>query len=107
MNPKCLPFGNRMKVTVLYVKSPLLCLSENIIVEIGMVVFMSYKTTRVLFSLMFLLLYDSGACICEQCSKDKVRIPKFDEYALFRVCNHCSKELKEQRNYGFQADMEP
>ena len=48
----------------------------------------------------------SGACICEQCSKDKVRIPKFDEYSLFRVCNHCSKELKEQRTYGFQADLE-
>lgn len=44
----------------------------------------------------------SGKCICEICSKDKMRVPKIDEKRLFRVCNPCGKELKSMRVYGVQ-----
>jgi hypothetical protein len=59
-----------------------------------------------LHSNTFFLLY-SGICVCEMCSKEKVRIPKLDERTLYKVCNHCSKVLKESRVYGFQSDLTP
>ena len=41
-----------------------------------------------------------GACVCEQCSREKVRIPSLDAKALFKVCNLCAHELKAARRYG-------
>ena len=50
---------------------------------------------------MLVLLYCySGKCVCEMCSREKMRIPKLDEKKLFRVCNPCGKELKSVRVYG-------
>lgn len=42
----------------------------------------------------------SGKCVCELCSREMVRIPKIDEWKLFKVCNPCAKEIKETRVYG-------
>jgi hypothetical protein len=50
----------------------------------------------------FCYLRHSGKCICEVCSRDKMRIPKMDDHKLFRVCNPCGRELKNQRVYGMQ-----
>ena len=45
-----------------------------------------------------------GVTVCELCSKDKVRIPKLeDTLALYRVCIHCAKVIKESRQYGVMA----
>jgi len=41
-----------------------------------------------------------GKCVCEFCSKDKVRILRLDPTQLFKVCNPCSIEIKESRVYG-------
>jgi len=41
-----------------------------------------------------------GACVCDQCSRDKVRIPSLHANALFKVCNLCARELKAARRYG-------
>mmetsp|Transcript_26350 Transcript_26350/g.43976 ORF Transcript_26350/g.43976 Transcript_26350/m.43976 type:complete len:152 (-) Transcript_26350:409-864(-) len=41
-----------------------------------------------------------GKCVCEVCSKEKMRIPSIDERKLFKVCGPCSKELKQSRSYG-------
>lgn len=41
-----------------------------------------------------------GACICDQCSREKVRIPSLHTHALFKVCNLCARELKAARRYG-------
>lgn len=43
----------------------------------------------------------SGKCVCEICSRDKVRIPRIDAYKLFKVCNPCALEIKDSRSYGF------
>jgi hypothetical protein len=45
-----------------------------------------------------------GITVCEPCSKEKCRIPRLDEKALFKVCNRCARELKEHRTYGFQVE---
>jgi len=41
-----------------------------------------------------------GACVCDQCSREKVRIPSLHENALFKACNLCARELKAARRYG-------
>ena len=41
-----------------------------------------------------------GACVCESCSREKVRIPSLDPRALFKCCNLCASELKAARRYG-------
>lgn len=62
---------------------------------------------KILTIFVFFLLCDhSGKCICEMCSKDKMRVPKIDEKKLFRVCNPCGKELKSQRVYGVRSAPE-
>ncbi len=48
---------------------------------------------------MLTFLY-SGRCVCDDCSREKVRIPKFDDRTLFKVCSDCAKYFKEQRTYG-------
>lgn len=42
----------------------------------------------------------SGRCVCDDCSREKVRIPKFDDRTLFKVCTDCAKVFKAQRTYG-------
>ena len=41
-----------------------------------------------------------GACVCETCSREKVRIPSLDPKALFKCCTLCASELKAARRYG-------
>eukprot|EP01036_Dinobryon_divergens_P026620 gene26620-35293_t len=41
-----------------------------------------------------------GKCVCEYCSKDRVRIPRLDADKLFKVCSPCSDVLKASRQYG-------
>ena len=41
-----------------------------------------------------------GACVCENCSREKARIPTLEERALFKVCTSCATELKALRRYG-------
>jgi hypothetical protein len=59
----------------------------------------------ILFTSLFIIILRRGICVCELCSKDKVRIPKLDERNLYKVCTHCGKLLKEARSYGFQSDI--
>lgn len=42
-----------------------------------------------------------GKCVCEICSRDKVRILRIDANKLFKVCNPCAVEIKDSRTYGF------
>mmetsp|Transcript_16972 Transcript_16972/g.38191 ORF Transcript_16972/g.38191 Transcript_16972/m.38191 type:complete len:85 (-) Transcript_16972:522-776(-) len=44
-----------------------------------------------------------GRCVCEICSRDKMRVPSLDERQLFKVCSDCGKELKKTRAYGVEA----
>jgi hypothetical protein len=53
-----------------------------------------------LLSPVSVLFWRSGKCVCEMCSRDKMRILKIDDKKLFRVCNPCGKELKSTRVYG-------
>jgi hypothetical protein len=41
-----------------------------------------------------------GACVCENCSRERARIPTLDLRALFKVCTSCATELKALRRYG-------
>lgn len=45
-----------------------------------------------------------GTVVCGNCSQDKVRVPKLDDRALYRVCLPCARALREQamtkRGYG-------
>mmetsp|Transcript_16239 Transcript_16239/g.24461 ORF Transcript_16239/g.24461 Transcript_16239/m.24461 type:complete len:502 (+) Transcript_16239:171-1676(+) len=41
-----------------------------------------------------------GKCTCENCSRDKCRIPRIDPRELFRVCTECAPGLKAARNYA-------
>eukprot|EP01038_Epipyxis_sp_PR26KG_P011853 gene11853-15859_t len=41
-----------------------------------------------------------GKCVCEPCSKEKVRIPRLDEKKLFKVCNPCGLDIRNSREYG-------
>ena len=41
-----------------------------------------------------------GACVCENCSRERARIPTLDPRALFKVCTSCATELKALRRYG-------
>lgn len=42
-----------------------------------------------------------GACVCDSCSREKVRLPHLgDDRALLKVCSTCAKEVKNTRKYG-------
>jgi len=41
-----------------------------------------------------------GKCVCDECSRERVRIPRLDERTLLKVCNECARELKNNRVYG-------
>eukprot|EP01031_Cornospumella_fuschlensis_P025805 gene25805-31164_t len=41
-----------------------------------------------------------GRCVCESCSNEKVRLPKLDPRALFKVCSLCANAIKNERTYG-------
>ena len=42
---------------------------------------------------------DSGKCVCGSCASRKARIPRVDDYKLFKVCISCHRELDTQRKY--------
>jgi hypothetical protein len=93
-----------MKTDVTYVRKRFPFLSVFIIVVIGKNMFVCFCSFSCSFNPLMCFAF-SGMCVCELCSKDKVRIPRLDERALYKVCNHCSKQLKEDREYGFQSNL--
>lgn len=46
-----------------------------------------------------------GKCVCDSCSREKVRIVRLDPRALFKVCNPCANHIKDNRQYGVNAYM--
>ena len=48
----------------------------------------------------------SGKCVCEMCSREKIRIERIDTNKLFKVCLTCARDLKSSRRYGVQAYTE-
>jgi hypothetical protein len=47
-----------------------------------------------------------GKCVCEKCSREKVRINRIDSKSLLKVCNDCARENKLSRRYGVSAYSE-
>jgi hypothetical protein len=43
-----------------------------------------------------------GKCVCDTCSREKVRIIRLDPRALFKVCTPCANHIKDNRQYGVQ-----
>jgi len=44
-----------------------------------------------------------GKCVCEKCSREKVRINRIDSKSLLKVCTECARENKLNRQYGVSA----
>lgn len=47
-----------------------------------------------------------GKCVCEKCSREKVRIDKIDSKSLLKVCLSCARDIKATRKYGVPAYTE-
>jgi hypothetical protein len=79
-----------------------ICVKKNFLYSPGSIIVVTGKliVDSVMQKLIVSMFY-SGACVCDLCSKDKVRIAKIeDNQLLHRVCAACARMIKDSRHYG-------